>query len=67
MGEYPVNQSAIKMLNKLVEAHPAPIVAQALPDIMPGLVKVTYSLYSAYINSCPRLFHKIHTKWVQLS
>ncbi|XP_047740413.1 CLIP-associating protein 2 isoform X9 [Hyalella azteca] len=39
MGEFPVNQSAIKMLNKLVEAHPPAIVAQALPDIMPGLVK----------------------------
>ncbi|KAF2350464.1 Armadillo-type fold [Trinorchestia longiramus] len=39
MGDYPVNQSAIKMLNKLIEAHPPAIVAQALPDIMPGLVK----------------------------
>ncbi|CAL4126640.1 unnamed protein product, partial [Meganyctiphanes norvegica] len=39
MGEYPVNQAAIKMLNKLVEAHPPPVVSQALPEIMPGLVK----------------------------
>ena len=41
MGDYPVNQSAIKMLNKLIEAHPPTIVAQALSDIMPGLVKVS--------------------------
>lgn len=40
MGEYPVNQAAIKMLNKLVEAHQPSIVAAALPEIMPGLIKV---------------------------
>ena len=40
MGDFPVNQSAIKMLNKLVEAHPPPVVAQVLGDVMPGLVKV---------------------------
>ncbi|XP_071512320.1 CLIP-associating protein 1 isoform X11 [Panulirus ornatus] len=39
MGEYPVNQAAIKMLNKLVEAHQPSIVAAALPEIMPGLIK----------------------------
>ena len=40
MGEYPVNQAAIKMLNKLVEAHPPPVVASALSDVMPGLIMV---------------------------
>lgn len=40
MAEYPVNQAAIKMLNKLVEAHQPSIVAAALPEIMPGLIKV---------------------------
>ncbi|XP_066957425.1 CLIP-associating protein 1 isoform X25 [Macrobrachium rosenbergii] len=39
MGDYPVNQAAIKMLNKLVEAHQPSIVAAALPEIMPGLIK----------------------------
>ncbi|KAK3864921.1 hypothetical protein Pcinc_029425 [Petrolisthes cinctipes] len=39
MAEYPVNQAAIKMLNKLVEAHQPSIVAAALPEIMPGLIK----------------------------
>ncbi|XP_069183084.1 CLIP-associating protein 2 isoform X32 [Procambarus clarkii] len=39
MGEYPVNQAAIKMLNKLVEAHQPSIVAAAMPEIMPGLIK----------------------------
>ncbi|XP_076047968.1 CLIP-associating protein isoform X10 [Oratosquilla oratoria] len=39
MGDYPVNQAAIKMLNKLVEAHPPAVVSAALPDIMPGLIK----------------------------
>ena len=40
MAEYPVNQASIKMLNKLVEAHQPSIVAAALPEIMPGLIKV---------------------------
>ncbi|KAG0723019.1 CLIP-associating protein 2 [Chionoecetes opilio] len=39
MAEYPVNQASIKMLNKLVEAHQPSIVAAALPEIMPGLIK----------------------------
>lgn len=54
MGDYPVNQSAIKMLNKLIEAHPPAIVAQALSDIMPGLVKVRYlslALWPCYLQS----------------
>lgn len=42
MAEYPVNQAAIKMLNKLVEAHQPSIVAAALPEIMPGLIKVSW-------------------------
>lgn len=39
MADYPVNQASIKMLNKLVEAHQPSIVAAALPEIMPGLIK----------------------------
>lgn len=41
MADYPVNQASIKMLNKLVEAHQPSIVAAALPEIMPGLIKVS--------------------------
>ncbi|KAB7504085.1 CLIP-associating protein 2, partial [Armadillidium nasatum] len=39
MAEWPINQAAIKMLNKLVEAHPPPIISSILPEVMPGLLK----------------------------
>ena len=42
MGDFPVNQAAIKMLNKLVEAHPPAVVATALPEVMPGLILVSF-------------------------
>ncbi len=40
-GDFPVNQAAVKMLTRTAE-HPenGDIVRQALPDIMPGLLKV---------------------------
>lgn len=39
-GEFPVNQSSIKMLTKLVEHHGAASIRDHLPDLMPGIMKV---------------------------
>lgn len=38
-GEYPVNQSSIKMLTKLVEHHGASSIDPRLSDLMPGIMK----------------------------
>ncbi|KAK3927671.1 CLIP-associating protein 2 [Frankliniella fusca] len=38
-GEYPVNQSSIKMLTKLVEHHGASSIDHRLSDLMPGIMK----------------------------
>lgn len=49
MAEWPINQAAIKMLNKLVEAHPPPIISSILPEVMPGLLKVSWFLRSNFL------------------
>lgn len=38
-GEFPVNQSSIKMLTKLVEHHGPSSIEPRLPDLMPGIMK----------------------------
>lgn len=41
-GEYPVNQAAVKMLTKVAEHEGSKdVVISHLPDIMPGLLKVS--------------------------
>ena len=41
-GEYPVNQAAIKMLTKVAEHESSKeIVVTHLPEIMPGLLRVS--------------------------
>lgn len=39
-GEFPVNQSSIKMLTKLVEHHGPGSIEPRLSDLMPGIIKV---------------------------
>ena len=39
IGELPTNQTAIKMLTKLVEQQPRDVVVDLLPDMMPALVQ----------------------------
>lgn len=39
-GEFPVNQSSIKMLTKLVEHHGPGSIEPRLSDLMPGIMKV---------------------------
>lgn len=41
-GEFPVNQSSIKMLTKLVEHHGPSSIEPRLSDLMPGIMKVRF-------------------------
>lgn len=39
-ADYPINLAAIKMQTKVIERVPKEILAQLLPEIVPGLIQV---------------------------
>lgn len=57
-GEYPVNQAAVKMLTKVAEHEGSKdVVISHLPDIMPGLLKVSIEIHKS---SSSLIHHESH-------
>ena len=57
-GEYPVNQAAIKMLTKVAEHKECKdVIMIHLPDIMPGLLRVSALKIDLEIGCCILQLH----------